>query len=266
MTAPTTSRKARRTVRIVGCAVVSLITLLAFGVSAEAQSLRGSTRSLDRQVNQAAAHDYTRLRDADHVRRFIDAGLLVPVTETSDYWLKAVSFPYARPAVKLFIDRLAQQYRAACGERLVVTSLTRPIANQPRNASSRSVHPTGMAIDLRRPYPGSCRDWLEDTLLYLEGQRVLEATRERSPAHYHVALFPRPYVAHVARLTGLTTTEIESTFEPGEPTTYTVRRSDTLWQISRRYDTTPQAIQAANGLNGSEIYPGQQLKIPSTGR
>ena len=32
----------------------------------------------------------------------------------------------ARPEVALFIRRLAAQYRAACGEQLVVTSLTRP--------------------------------------------------------------------------------------------------------------------------------------------
>ena len=170
----------------------------------------------------------------------------------------------ARPALKLFIDRLASQYRAACGERLVVTSLTRPLSNQPRNASRRSVHPTGMAMDLRRPYPGPCRDWLEDTLLYLEERKVLEATRESSPAHYHIALFPQPYISHVSRLTGLSATAIAASIEPdGGPTTYTVRRRDTLWQISRRYDTTPQAIQRANGLPSSDIYPGQQLKIPS---
>lgn len=263
---PTTNRTTGRVLRMAGCALLS-IWVLAVGATAEAQSLRGSSASLDRQTRQAAAHDYTYLRDVDQVQRFIEAGLLVPVSETRDYWLKGVSFPVARPALRLFIERLASQYRAACGERLVVTSLTRPIANQPRNASRRSVHPTGMAADLRRPFPGPCRDWLEDTLLYLEGQKVLEATRESSPAHYHVALFPRPYVAHVSRLTGMSTTAITASLEAAdEPTTYTVRRQDTLWRISRRYDTTPRAIQLANGLSSTEIYPGQQLKIPTGGR
>jgi len=119
-------------------------------------------------------------------------------------------------------------------------------------------------MDLRRPYPGPCRDWLEDTLLYLEERKVLEATRESSPAHYHIALFPQPYVAHVSRLTGRSATAIVASIGPdGGPTTYTVRRRDTLWQISRRYDTTPRAIRLANGLSSSNIYPGQQLKIPS---
>ena len=266
MTAPTTIRmgsRARRAIRSGALALIVLGTLFAVAGIAEAQSLRGSGASLDRQNRQATIHDYTSLRDAGHVQRFVDAGLLVPLYATSDYWLKGVSFPVARPAVKLFLDRLAAQYRAACGERLVITSLTRPLANQPRNASRRSVHPKGMAMDLRRPYPGPCRTWLEETLLYLEGQKVLEATRESSPAHYHVALFPQPYIAHVSRLTGLPATTIAASLVPGQPATYTVRRKDTLWQISRRYDTTPGAIQLANGLSSSEIYPGQQLKIPS---
>jgi hypothetical protein len=237
--------------------------VLAVAAVAEAQSLRGSGASLDRQNRQATIHDYTSLRDASHVQRFVDAGLLVPLYETADYWLKGVSFPVARPAVRLFVVRLASQYRTACGERLVITSLTRPLANQPRNAARRSVHPKGMALDLRRPYPGTCRAWLEDTLLYLEGQKVLEATRESSPAHYHIALFPQPYISHVSRLTGLPAATIAASLAPGQPATYTVRRKDTLWQISRRYDTTPGAIQLANGLSSTEIYPGQQLKIPS---
>lgn len=229
---------------------------------ASAQSLRGSSASLNRQEREAQAHDFTYIRDANQVQRFVNAGLLVPLYDTSDYWLKGVSFPVARPAVKLFIERLASQYRRACGERLVVTSLTRPKSNQPRNASRRSVHPTGMAMDLRRPYPGPCRKWIEDTLLYLEGQKVLEATRESSPAHFHVALFPRQYIGHVSRLTGTPAAAIAESISMG-PTTYEVKRKDTLWLISRRYDTTPEAIQRVNGLRTTAIYPGQVLRIPA---
>ncbi len=252
-------RRQRRGRRAV--AAIAVVGAFALAVDLDAQSLRGSGASLDRQNRQAAQHDFSRLRDANQVQRFVDAGLLVPVSDAADNWLKAVSFPVARPAVKLLIQRLGSQYRAACGERLVVTSLMRPLANQPRNASRRSVHPTGMALDLRRPFPGPCRTWLEDTLLYLEGQGVLEATRETSPSHYHIALYPQQYVAHVSRLTGLSTGAITASM--GAEATYTVKRQDTLWRISRRYDTTPEAIQQANGLRGTEIYPGQLLKIPS---
>lgn len=166
---------------------------------ASAQTLRGSAASLDRQTAQAERHDFTYLSGTRQLRRFVNAGMLVAIGGNRDYTLHAVSFPVARPEVRLFIERLAAQYRRACSERLVVTSLTRPRSHQPHNASARSVHPTGMAIDLRRP-GGTCRRWLERTLLSLESQEVLEATVERHPPHYHVALFPGPYAAYVDRL------------------------------------------------------------------
>ncbi len=182
------------------------IPLLAAGLllggvqGTSAQSLRGSSASLDRQVAQARGHDFTHLTGAAQVRRFVDAGLLVHLAGNRDYTLVDVSFPFARSEVRLFVERLSSQYRRACGQRLVVTSLTRPLSHQPRNASARSVHPTGMAVDLRVP-AGRCRGWLEAVLLSLEARGVLEATRERRPPHYHVAVYPKPYAAYVRALT-----------------------------------------------------------------
>ena len=236
-------------------AVLVTIVLLACGVRLHGQSLRGSARSLDRQNLQATQHDFTFLRDSAQLRRFVGADLLVPVTGNHDYVLKKdVSFPYARPEVRLFIDRLSGQYRRACGDQLVVTSLTRPRSHQPRNASPRSVHPTGMAIDLRRPRRSTCRQWLERVLLSLESRRVLEATAERSPPHFHVAIFPEAYRDYVARITSRT---------PVQPTTYTVRRHDSLWTIARRHGTTPGAIRLENGLRSTVIHPGQRLRFPA---
>lgn len=229
----------------------------------QAQSLGGSLASMREQNRQARRHDFTFLRTATQVRKFVDLGLLVPLGGNRDYDLHAVSFPYARPETKLFVERLSSQYRAACGERLVVTSLTRPISRQPPNASSRSVHPTGMALDLRRSSRRRCRSWLEETLLYLERRDILEATRERHPPHYHVALYPAPYRSYVARITGQSETRLVAGIA-GDTITYQVRRQDTLWRISRRYDTTPEALQGLNGLRSTTIYPGQVLKVPTT--
>lgn len=223
---------------------------------ASAQSLRGSASSLDLQTTQAAQHDFTYLPGTAQLRRFVEAGLLVSVGGNRDYTLEDVSFPFARPAAKLFIERLAGQYRRACGERLVVTSLTRPQSHQPHNASDRSVHPTGMALDLRRPQ-GTCRPWLERTLLYLENQGVLEATVERSPPHYHVAVFPTQYAAYVDRLTG------RGTDRTRPPRVYTVRRGDTLWGIAQRHATSLRALRRANGLSSTRIFPGQTLRVPA---
>jgi LysM repeat protein len=166
----------------------------------DAQSLLGSRESLLRQNDEARDHDFTYLRTSADVRDFARRGLLVRVPGNGDYVIESdeVSFPYARPEVKLFVERLAEQYRDACGEKLVVTSLTRPITRQPWNASTLSVHPTGMAADLRRSGSSSCRAWLEDTLLDLEGKGVLEATKEQYPPHYHVTVFPQPYLRYIA--------------------------------------------------------------------
>lgn len=43
---------------------------------------------------------------------------------------------------------------------------------------------------------------------------------------------------------------------------YTVRPGDTLWLLSRRYNTTVEAIKKLNGLSGDRLDIGQVLKIP----
>jgi len=231
-------------------ALLGAVLLLA-APAADAASLRGSRSSVSRQNQQARRHEYTFLRTPTEVQQFVANGWLVPVRGNRDYALHAVSFPYARPEVKLFIERLSSQYRAACGEQLVVTSLTRPTSRQPRNASPLSVHPTGMAMDLRRSWSRSCRRWLESTLLYLEGRGVLEAAQERRPPHYHVALFPKPYASYLANLGKEKSNE------------YYVVRGDTLTSIAHRHATTVSLVKLTNGLRGDRIYPGQVLKLPA---
>ncbi|HUO85013.1 MAG TPA: DUF5715 family protein [Thermoanaerobaculia bacterium] len=233
----------------------AIVTLLVPLELAEAASLSGSKSSLHRQNSAARQHDYSYLRNRDDVYRFVRAGYLVKVSSTGDYDLDGVSFPYARPEVRLFLERLGGQYRSACGERLVVTSLTRPQSRQPRNASPLSVHPTGMAMDLRVSKRSSCRSWVESTLLSLERSGVLEATREHRPPHYHVAIFPKPYQRYVARLDG----GASRTFGGR---TYRVGRGDTLWDIAQRFGTSVAVLKQANNLRSGMIKPGQSLRIP----
>jgi LysM repeat protein len=201
-------------------AAVAGILLFAGSAGLEAQTLRGSPQAMRKQNTVARQHDYTFLQTSAQVRRFVEMGLLVRLPGNADYTLASVSHPYARPAVKLFVERLAAQYRAACGEKLVVTSLTRPAREQPRNASDLSVHPAGMAVDLRISGKAACRTWLERTLMSLERQGVLDAIRENRPPHYHVALFPEPYTRYVARMGGgaqLAAATRPARQEPAEP-------------------------------------------------
>lgn len=167
--------------------------------------LGGSRASMRRQHEVARELELTFIRNSAQLREFARKDRLERLSGDENYSVGRVSFPYARAAVKIFIERLAAQYRAATGEKLVVTSLTRPITMQPRNASPLSVHPTGIAVDFRVPKTRGARMWLEETLLSLEGRGVLDATRERRPPHYHVAVFPDEYEAYVRRLTGAAT-------------------------------------------------------------
>ncbi len=170
--------------------------------------LRGSEASMRRQHEVAEDLDLTFLRTPAQVRDFVKQERLEEVTGNTDYTMAKVSFPYARAAVKTFIERLAAQYHAYSGEVLVVTSLTRPTSRQPRNASPLSVHPTGIAVDFRIPDSRRNRKWLETMLLSLERTGVLDATHERRPPHYHVAVFPERYEAYIARLEPLTSAPV----------------------------------------------------------
>jgi hypothetical protein len=178
-----------------------LLALLAFPLaSASAAGLGGSRASLREAYDVARENDFTFLRTAAQVREFVREERLEEVRSSEHLLVNNVSFPYTRPIIRVFIERLAEQYHAITGERLVVTSLTRPTSLQPRNASRWSVHPAGMAVDLRIPRLAMQRKWLEETLLSLEERDLLDVTRERHPPHYHVAVFPEQYAAHVARL------------------------------------------------------------------
>jgi len=222
-----------------------------------AQSLQGSPASLDIQNRIARQHDYTYIDTPQRVDYFASQGWLVRVRPTTDLVLdNEVSHPYARPEVQLFVRRLAGQYRSACGEKLVVTSLTRPTTQQPSNASDRSVHPTGMAVDLRYSTNRRCRAWLEDVLASLERQGVLEATRERSPVHYHVAVFPRQYAAYVDAQ------QTRQREQLGDVLAYRVQRGDSLWEIARSHGMSVDELKAANGINGNRIYAGQVIDVP----
>jgi LysM repeat protein len=221
------------------------------GVSAQAQTLRGSRASVEKQNNLAVAYGFTFVRTAQQMSRLVNGGQLVKVSSTRHMELHDVSFPYARDGVRLFVNRLSAQYYSACGEKLTVTSLSRPIDQQPPNAASRSVHPAGMAVDLRIPSKRQCRGWLERTLLSLEGKGVLDVTRERRPPHYHVAVYVENYESYVASMTGGTSQ-------------YVVRRGDTLSEISDLTGVSVAQLRSANGLRNDLIRVGQTLQIPAS--
>jgi LysM repeat protein len=152
---------------------------------------------------------------------------------------------------------------------LVVTSLTRPESEQPPNASDRSVHPTGMAADLRRPVSLKCRRWLEGVLMDLEKNHIVEATREQHPAHYHVAIFPDPYKRWIEGRTSSvlfagTSLKPKPTPTGKALTRYQVRSGDSLWNIAKKHGTTVAMLRAKNDLPSNAIHAGQVIEVPAT--
>jgi nucleoid-associated protein YgaU len=232
-----------------------------------AQSLRGSPASINRMYHEARAEGLSLFETPGSVKRAVAAGYLERLEPNTNITLHEVGYPYDRPPALLFVDRLGAQYRAACGEQLQVTSAVRPATRQPPNSVARSVHPSGMAVDLHKTSKSACRTWLRRTLLELEGTGVLEATEEFSPPHFHVAIFPTRYSRYVASLTGAEASRQLASAEVGdsdESAQYRVREGDTLWDIARAHDTTVRAIRQANDLSDSVIQPGDTLIIPPT--
>jgi LysM repeat protein len=220
---------------------------------AGAQTLTGSRTSMERQHQVAVSHGYVFAKTASTVNKLVEQGDLLRVQPTRHFELHNVSFPYAKAPVKLFIEQLSAQYVAACGEKLTVTSLTRPLDRQPGNAADDSVHPTGMAVDLRIPPAGKCRSWLERQLLSLESAEVLDVTRERNPPHYHVAVYPEPYRQFA-----------EATPGSGTGSEYVVRRGDTLSRIASITGASVAQLKSTNGLRNDILQIGQKLAVPAS--
>jgi hypothetical protein len=242
--------------------VLAAVALLASTPHAgAAQSLRGSLASVERMYDQAVHDGLTFYETSSAVRWAAARGELVQLRSDRGYEMHRVAFPFVRPATLAFVERLADDYDQVCGETLVVTSGVRPETRQPANSSQRSVHPTGMAIDLRRPQ-GFCLTWLRRTLLDLESQGVVEATEEHHPAHFHVAVFGDEYQRYAAAHNEPHATAMILARANTGGREYKVRPGDSLWSIAQQHDTSVRELIALNRLGQTKIRPGQVLIIP----
>lgn len=181
--------------------VALLLMATSFAAWAEpsaAQSLRGSNASVNLMYRRAVRGRLDFYETTTEVKRAVVRGELVRLTGNAHYVVANVRMPYVRPETKAFVTDLAIGYHRACGTRMVITSATRPMSRKLANGSSLSVHPTGMAVDLRKP-SGRCRTWLRRTLLSAERRGAIEATEERRPPHFHVAVLPSQYEKVAAR-------------------------------------------------------------------
>lgn len=219
--------------------LLSLFALALPAATVGAFELNGSPASMVRQHAVAVSEDYAFLRTPADVRDQVAAGDLVRVADGADYVLADVSFPDTRAEVFSFIQHFSARFHTATGNRLVITSLTRPLDLQPRNAHPLSVHPAGMAVDLRVPADAADRAWLERALLDMERDGLLDVTRERKPAHYHIAVFATPFLAYAARIDSIAADSVAE-----------VRRRDA---VARALAWTPSA-EAAPARGGPATF------------
>jgi hypothetical protein len=250
--------------------------------SQEPAVLHGSKESVEKMYSFAVSHRMPFYLTPTNVDKAIADGRLVALTGDSTYELtRGVGFSYATREAKQFVLAFAPQYLAACGVPLTVTSAARPMSRQPHNANPHSVHPTGIAVDIRRPPPGPCLTWVRDALAELEGRGVVEATEEHHPIHLHVAVLSQPgsklllpnmvrtVVARQAAV-GPPTTVVASAGDVGlnstaakQPRTYLVRQGDTLWDIANRTGVRMEDLKRANGQSVSTLRPGTTLALPA---
>jgi LysM repeat protein len=246
---------------------IQLIVILSLSVNlVQAQTLKGSRSSIDKQYRTAVSYGFTFVQSSSALKSAIGSNQLIRVAPDRYLELHDVSFPYAVPGTRLFLSRLSSQYYRSCGEKLTVTSLLRPRDRQPANSVAHSVHPTGMAVDLRVPKSRKCRAWLEKTLLGLEREKVADVTRERYPPHYHVAVYAKHYETRVAVLTGKSagsSASSQGTSFAGSYQRYVVRKGDTLSGIAQRNGVRLAQLRAVNTLRGNLINVGQKLRVPA---
>ena len=166
--------------------------------------LKGSKEAVMGAFSYAIEADYTFAASEADRDRLVGNGTLVKL-EGTYIKLVDVSEPYVLPVVSQFVNRLGEQYAArGCGK-LEVTGAFRNLEHQGTlsNGSSHSVHPTGMAVDLRRIVPENdeetfCLNWLQGTLTTIEKNRRIDVTAENHPRHFHVAVVTHDYERYLA--------------------------------------------------------------------
>jgi LysM repeat protein len=283
--------RARFDARILsGIAVALVVSAASAGAqhrNAAPQDLHGSRASVEKMYEFAVRHRYPFYLTPTNLDTAIARGKLVALTGDSTYELtRGVGFSYATREARQFVTLFAPQYLAACGAPLTVTSAARPMSRQPHNANPHSVHPTGIAVDIRRPPPGPCLTWVRGALSELEEKGVVEATEEHHPVHLHIAVLQAPgarvtlpdlthgvVVARVAPVpTVLAASNGDVSASPStagprdsgaRPHTYQVRQGDTLWEVAQKTGVSVKALADANHRSPSTaLQPGTVLTLP----
>ena len=225
--------------------ILAFLCNFAFG-----DNLQGGKKPRSEVYAEAERHGLTFVNSKDEIPEMVSKSLLVPlVSETNFEVDKQVSYPYVLPEVRIFAQQISEYLNEICGERMVITSALRPTSLKLINSVDDTVHPTGMALDIRRP-PKKCREWFEARIKYLEYKGAIQATREHQPPHYHVVVYPDQYATYVAYSISK------------DLALYEVRGGDTLSTIAKRFGTTITELVILNSIDSPNVLRlGQKVRL-----
>jgi hypothetical protein len=155
---------------------------------ADAVSLVGGCQTTsEQQLQYAKGQQLTLVSTVAQYQERIANGYFVPLE--GPYLLVLADRPYALPSTVKFIAEMSVAYNAAGCGKLVVRDALRLTSEQPPNGSPHSVHPAGMAVDIRTKYiPSVCADWLLSYVRLKESAGKVDATHELRPEHLHVVV------------------------------------------------------------------------------
>lgn len=158
----------------------------------EGVSLVGGCQSTSaQQYAYAKSRGLPSARNEAEFQILLANGTFVPI-EAGPFLQVLAKRPYARPETVRMVYELAPQYTAAGCGKLTVTDAARLTSEVYKGSSPDSVHPFGMAVDLRlRFITPVCADWLRAKGRDFEAQKRSDVTEhgtddDTSPVKLHL--------------------------------------------------------------------------------
>jgi hypothetical protein len=166
---------------------------------ADAVSLVGGCQTTSKQQLQyAKGRQLPLMTTVAEYKERIASGYFVPFE--GPYLHVLADRPYALPSTVAFVTEMSVAYKAAGCGKLVVRDALRLTTERPKNGSIHSVHPAGMAVDIRVQYIKSeCADWLRSYVRLKEAAGKVDGTHELKPEHLHVVVPIEPRIQGIVQ-------------------------------------------------------------------
>lgn len=159
--------------------------------STEVSLVGGCQTTSEQQFQYALKQNLTPVTTAAEYADRIARGQFVRLE--GPHLLVLAKRPYALPSTVAFMMELSAAYHATgCGQ-VIVKDAVRLVSERPPNGSIHSVHPSGMAVDIRVRYiKPACADWLRMYVRQKEAVGAVDATHELHPEHLHIVVPLQP--------------------------------------------------------------------------